>query len=87
MKTIPDGKYSLRDLHQEIGLIDRKISHLQNFESFETEEERATAISKLQNKREDLVKAAEGMADRGVEYDLKDVPASMKASLAMKGSQ
>jgi hypothetical protein len=87
MKTIPDGKYRLRDLHQEIGLMDRKIGHAQNFESFETEEERTEALSKLQSKREELVKAAEGMVGRGVEYDLKEVPGSMKASLAVKESQ
>ena len=87
MKTIPDSKYNLRDLHQEIGLLDRKISHLQNFESFTTEADRAATLSKLQAKRDDLVKAAERMAERGVEYNIKDLPNSMKASLAMRANQ
>ncbi len=87
MKTIPDNKYNLRDLHQEIALMDRKISHLQNFESFEKEEDRASAIAKLQTKRDELVRAAESMAGRGVEYSVKDLPNSMKTSQAEEKNQ
>ncbi|HET9698021.1 MAG TPA: hypothetical protein VFP40_14205 [Terriglobales bacterium] len=87
MKTIPDNKYNLRDLHQEIALTDRKISHAQNVEPFEDENDRITAVSKLQNRREELVRTAEAMAERGVEYDLKDLPPSMKTSFASRDSQ
>ena len=87
MKTIPDNKYNLRDLHQEIALTDRKISHAQNVEPFENENDRITAVSKLQNRRDELVRIAEAMAERGVEYNQKDLPVSMKTSLAIKDSQ
>ena len=87
MKTIPDNKYNLRDLHQEIALTDRKISHAQNVESFENKNDRITAVSKLQDRREVLVTIAEGMAERGVEYNVKDIPPSMKTSLAIGDSQ
>ena len=81
MKTIPDSKYHLRDLYQEISLLDRKINHCRSFEEFESEPERLTAIAKMESKREDLVKAAREMADRGVEHSIGDVPRSMQQAM------
>ena len=40
MKTIPDSKFALNDLHQEIDFLDRKIAYCQSFEQFESQEER-----------------------------------------------
>jgi len=81
MKTIPDNKYHLRDLYQEISLYDRKINHFRNFEAFESDAERAAAIAKLESKREALVKTAQGMTERGVEYSDSDVPRSLQAAM------
>lgn len=81
MKTVPDNKYHLRDLYQEISLYDRKINHCRNYEAFESDAERAEAIAKLESKREALVKVASAMTDRGVEYSLNDVPRSMKEAM------
>lgn len=78
MKTIPDTKYHLRDLHREISFFDRKISHCHNYESFESEAERSAAISKLETKREPLLETARGMIARGVEYKADELPDSMK---------
>jgi hypothetical protein len=81
MKTVPDNKYHLRDLYAEIGLFDRKINHCRNYETFASDEDRSRTIAKLESKREALVKAARGMADRGVESSIHDVPVSMKESM------
>lgn len=76
---VPDSKYALKDLHQEIDLFDRKIAYCQNNEEFGSTEARAAAVKKLTTKRESLVKAATGMADRGVECDPRYLPRSFKA--------
>lgn len=77
------NKYSLKELHEEIDLFDRKIAHLQKFEIFETEEAKSTATAKLSTKRESLVKQARDMAAKGIEYDTKDLPRSFKAELGI----
>lgn len=84
MKTVPDTKYHLRDLYQEISLFDRKISHCQNYESFSSEAERSEAVAKLETKRDDLLKVARGMVARGVEYNVDDLPRSMKSTADAK---
>jgi hypothetical protein len=84
MKTIPDNKYHLRDLYQEIGLFDRKINHCRNHEEFDSETERSAAIAKLESKREDLVKTARAMAERGVESSVRDIPVSMRETTTAK---
>ncbi len=78
MKAIADGKYALRDLHQEIDLLDRKIAHCRSLEKFDSEPERESALQKLATKRESLVTAALGMAGRGVEFDPKYLPRSLR---------
>jgi hypothetical protein len=79
---IPDSKSALKDLHQQIDLFDRKIAYCQNHEKFDSEEARAVALKKLVTKRESLVKAALGMASRGVVCDPKYLPRSFTAPAA-----
>lgn len=87
MKTIPDSKYHLRDLHREIGFFDRKIDHCQQYESFESEAERSATIAKLETKRESLLETARGMIARGVEYNVDELPRSMKSTEMVKETQ
>ncbi len=88
MKTIPDSKFALNDLHQEIDFFDRKIAYCQTFEKFDSPEERESALRKLATKRGSLVKTAVAMAERGVEYDPKHLPRSFKQPAAPeKGAQ
>lgn len=77
----PDSKSALKDLHQGIDLFDRKIAYCQNYEKFDSEQARATALKKLVTKRESLVKAALAMAGRGVVCDPKYLPRSFKAQM------
>ena len=51
-----NNKYLLKSLEEEIGLFDRKLAHLHNFETFENEEARLVAVGKLSTKRERLVR-------------------------------
>ena len=78
MRVRPDSMYALKDLYEEIGLFDRKISYCKTYEVFDSEEARAAALQKLVVKREPLVKAAVAMAGRGVECDAKYLPRSLK---------
>ena len=78
MLAHPEHKYHLKDLHQEIDYLDRKITHSQKYEEFESEHERTAAIGKLVSKRESLAKVALEFANKGIEYDPKDLPRSFK---------
>lgn len=78
MKTRPDSKFALNDLHQEIDLFDRKIAYCQTLEKFDSQEERESALRKLVSKRESLVKTALAMTGRGVECDPEHLPRSFK---------
>ncbi len=82
MKTLPDTKFALNDLHEEIDFFDRKIAYCQTFEKFDSEEERESALRKLATKRGSLVKTALAMAERGVECDPKHIPRSFKQPAA-----
>lgn len=81
MQLRPVSKYDLKDLHQEIDFFDRKIAYCQNYEQFESEDERATALRKLMTKRESLVKSALDAVSRGIEFDPKYLPRSLKESV------
>lgn len=88
MKAIPDSKYSLKDLHLEIDLFDRKIAYCQSYEKFDSEQARSSALQKLVTKREALVKTALTMASHGIECDPKYLPRSFKEQAATaKGAQ
>jgi hypothetical protein len=82
MQVVPDSKYSLKDLYQQIDLFDRKIAYCQGYEKFETEEARAAAHRKLVTKRAALLATALAMAARGVQCDPKYLPRSLKAAVA-----
>ena len=64
---LPPGKYQLRSLHEEIALFDRKLAHMQNYETFSTPSERETALEKLTAKRSLLARKAQELIDSGVE--------------------
>lgn len=65
------SKYALRDLHQSIGLVDRKINYCRDFEKFPSLEDRESALRKLAHKRAALSKAANVLTELGVSYDPK----------------
>lgn len=60
---INNNKYVLKSLEEEIGLFDRKLAHLHNFETFESEEARLVAAGKLSAKRERLVRTLRELTD------------------------
>lgn len=70
------SKYALKDLHQSIELIDRKITHCRNLERFDSQEGRESALRKLSTKRAALIKAALALTDPGVKYDPRFLPRS-----------
>jgi len=80
MQARPPSKYHLKDLYQEIGFYDRKIAYCQNFEKFDSEEERSRAVKKLARKRRTLVQSAAAMASTGVECDPSQLPRSLKSA-------
>jgi heme oxygenase len=76
MATHPANKYHLKEVHQEIDYLDRKIAYAQTLEKFDSDAQREAAIKKLRLKRDPLAKAAKDLADKGVEWDAKDLPRS-----------
>jgi hypothetical protein len=74
--------YALKDLYEDIYLFDRKIAHCRTYETFASDQARASALHKLIDKRETLVKTALAMAGRGVECDPKYLPRSLKEPAA-----
>jgi hypothetical protein len=77
VQTYSPTKYHLADLYKEIDLFDRKIAYCRQFEKFELESERASALGKLQKKRQSLVKTALSFSQQGVEFDPKFLPRSL----------
>lgn len=78
MPVRPATRLGLRDIHQEIDLLDRKIAHLHNFEIFDSESAKKLALDRLTSKRETLVKAAAEMVANGIEFDPKYLPRSFR---------
>jgi hypothetical protein len=68
--------YALKDLHQAIDLIDRKITHCNTLETFTSRQDRETHLRKLSSKRASLVKSALAMAAMGVHCDPQFLPRS-----------
>lgn len=68
--------YALKDLHQAIDLIDRKITHSNTLEVFESQQAREAHLRKLATKRASLVKSALALAAMGVHCDPKFLPRS-----------
>lgn len=65
------SKYALRDLHEAISLIDRKINHYSHFASFASPEDRECILKKLSHKRAALAKAVIVLTGLGVSYALR----------------
>ena len=78
MATPTHDKYYLKTLHDEIDLYDRKLAHMQKYDSFASETERATAVNKLGAKRELLAKTARQLANEGIEYKPSELPRSFR---------
>jgi len=72
-------KYFLRDLHQEIGLYDRKLAYLEQYAEFASPSDREEAAKRLLAKRAPLQKTALELAALGIEYEEKDIPRSLRA--------
>lgn len=68
MRVLVQDKYTLRDLHREIDLLDRKLAHIQNFAVFETDALRDAAVRKAKNSREKLMVQAQAISALGIEY-------------------
>lgn len=78
----PANKYHLKELHQEIDYLDRKIAYAETLEKFASDIDREVAIKKLRLKRDPLAQAAMELADKGVEWEAKDLPRSFVAQQA-----
>lgn len=87
MQMKQDSKYHLKDLYEEIGLFDRKIAYCQNYEKFDSEQNRASALHKLVTKRAGLVANARALIERGIECDAKYVPRSLKEPVVSEAAQ
>ena len=79
MPVIPANKYALKSLHDDIGLMDRKLAHLLKYETFSSEKDRTQAVAKLSLKRGQLVRSAQAMASDGIEFNPSDLPLSLRA--------
>ncbi len=77
MPTPAPSKYYLKSLHEEIALFDRKLAHLQRYETFPSEKDRNAAAAKMSVKRGQLVQAARKLVDDGIEFNPSELPRSM----------
>ena len=77
MHTPVRDKYYLKTLHEEIGLLDRKLAHLLKYETFPSDKERNAAASKLSVKRGQLVRTVEEMVTAGIEFKPSEQPRSL----------
>ncbi|MGB7356238.1 MAG: hypothetical protein WBD06_21220 [Acidobacteriaceae bacterium] len=68
--------YALKDLHQAIDLMDRKIIYCNTLEAFPSTADREAHLRKLSTKRAALVKSALALAALGVRCDPKFLPRS-----------
>ena len=82
MQAKPASKYELKDLHREIDLFDRKIAHCQSYAKFDSEQDRAAAVHKLETRRQTLVKKALDAVSDGIECDPQYLPRSLKNAAA-----
>lgn len=78
MATLISSKYSLKSLHEEISLLDRKLAHLHKYEVFSSESEREAAAAKIEHKRDLLVRQARVMVEEGIEFQNSDLPHSLR---------
>lgn len=78
MATAPTGKYYLRSIHEEIALFDRKLAHLEKYETFASDEARQSAVRKMTTKRKSLVNIALRLVEEGVEFAPSELPKSLR---------
>jgi hypothetical protein len=78
MATLAHNKYTLKTLHEEIDLFDRKLAHMLKYESFATDAARKSSASKMQAKRDLLARTARQMAEEGIEFSPSDLPRSFR---------
>lgn len=79
MSALPQDKYQLKTLHEEIDLFDRKLAHLLRYEEFPCDADRDAAVKRLASKRELLARAARQMASDGIEFNASELPRSFRA--------
>lgn len=79
MLVLTPGKYQLKSLHEDIDLLDRKLAHAQNYETFASDADRDAAMDKLAAKRTLLVRKAQQMIDEGIEFDEVERPRSLRS--------
>ena len=72
------GRYYLKSVHEDIALCDRKLAHMEKYETYASAEARDTAIAKMTTKRAKLAKTAQKLVDDGVEYLPSELPHSMR---------
>jgi hypothetical protein len=82
MAERPQHKYELKSLHDEIGLLDRKLAHLLRFEAFANDADRDAAARRINTKRDQMIRAARTMAENGVEFNGSDLPLSLRTETA-----
>ncbi|HLI77525.1 MAG TPA: hypothetical protein VKV02_11310 [Acidobacteriaceae bacterium] len=78
MATPAHTKYYLKSLHEEIDLYDRKLAHMEKYDSFANDAERKASTGKLLTKRETLAKAARQLVEEGIEFKSSDLPRSFR---------
>ncbi|MES2392180.1 MAG: hypothetical protein V4555_11105 [Acidobacteriota bacterium] len=78
MANLVENKYSLKTIHDEIDLYDRKLAHMTKYDTFATDADRDAAVRKLTLKRELLVTTAKRMVADGVEFKENDLPRSFR---------
>ena len=75
---VVDNKYTLRSLHQEIDLFDRKLAHMAQYDLSPAGPVRERAERKLSLRREQLATTARRMAADGVSFDVSELPRSFR---------
>jgi hypothetical protein len=80
MQLNTHAPYELKDLYQNIDLIDRKIAHSQTWETFASQEAQDSHVRKLTTKRATLIKSALVLTNLGVQCDPQFLPRSFEQS-------
>jgi hypothetical protein len=72
------SKYQLKSLHAEIDLLDRRLAHMEKYDTFATDAAKAAATRKLVLKRKPLEESARRLAAEGVEFLQSELPRSFR---------
>ena len=78
MATPAHDKYFLKTLHEEIDLFDRKLAHLEKYDSFNSDADRKASAAKMNTKRETLARTARKLVSEGIEFKASDLPRSFR---------